>query len=74
MSDGMVVFIVVVGGAALFLDALIPDRKGAWKGGPASAQDVARIVGGAKPPASERVVAKFGLLLVVVGVLWTMLG
>jgi hypothetical protein len=58
--------------AAFVIDAIIPERRGSWKSGPASAQDVARIVGGAKPPASERVAAKFALLIIVIGALWTL--
>jgi hypothetical protein len=70
--DNASVAVVVLLLAAFVIDAMIPDRRGTWKSGPASAQDVARIVGGAKPPAAERAVAKFVLLLVVIGALWTL--
>lgn len=55
---------------ALALDTAIRDKPGKWGSGDASAQDVARIVGGGKPKAAPRDGAKLGLLLVIAFVLF----
>ena len=55
----------------LLLDA-IPDKPGKWGSGDASAADVAKIVAGGKPPATPRMGAKFGVVLLFVAVLWFM--
>ncbi len=55
---------------ALALDAAIRDKPGKWGSGDASAQDVARIVGGGKPKATPRTGAKLGLMLVIAFVLF----
>ena len=57
---------------ALALDATIRDKPGKWSAGDASAQDVARIVGGGKPKAAPRTGAKLGLLLVIAFVLFVL--
>lgn len=54
------------------LDAAIRDKPGKWGAGDASAQDVARIVGGGKPKATPRDGAKLGLLLVIVFTLFAL--
>lgn len=55
--------------AALLIDALVPPAQGDWRKGAASAQDVARIVGGGKPSPEPRHGLKLGLLFVAVLVL-----
>jgi len=54
------------------LDAAIRDKPGKWGSGDASAQDVARIVGGGKPKATPRTGAKLGLLWVIVFTLFVL--
>ena len=54
------------------LDAAIRDKPGKWGSGDASAQDVARIVGGGKPKATPRTGAKLGALLVIVFTLFAL--
>ena len=54
------------------LDAAIRDKPGRWGSGDASAQDVARIVGGGKPKATPRTGAKLGALLVIVFTLFAL--
>ena len=54
------------------LDAAIHDKPGKWGSGDASAQDVARIVGGGKPKATPRTGAKLGALLVIVFTLFAL--
>ena len=54
------------------LDAAIRDKPGKWGSGDASAQDVARIVGGGKPKATPRDGLKLGLLLVIAFVLFVL--
>lgn len=54
--------LIVVG----FMLDMIPDKRGSWKSGAASASDVARIVAGGKPAPTPRSLAKFVLLLVAV--------
>jgi len=61
MWYGLAVLAVI----ALALDAAIRDKPGKWSAGDASAQDVARIVGGGKPKATPRTGAKLGLLLII---------
>ena len=61
---------IVLALVALALDAAIRDKPGKWGAGDASAQDVARIVGGGKPKATPRDGAKLGLLLVIAFVLF----
>ena len=57
---------------AAILDAAIKDKPGKWGSGDASAQDVARIVGGGKPKASPRTGLKLGALLIIVFVLFVL--
>jgi hypothetical protein len=54
------------------LDAAIKDKPGKWGSGDASAQDVARIVGGGKPKATPRDGLKLGALLVIAFVLFVL--
>ena len=54
------------------LDAAIRDKPGKWGSGDASAQDVARIVGGGKPKATPRDGLKLGALLVIVFTLFAL--
>ena len=54
------------------LDAAIRDKPGKWGSGDASAQDVARIVGGGKPKATPRDGLKLGALLVIVFTLFVL--
>ena len=54
------------------LDAAIRDKPGKCGSGDASAQDVARIVGGCKPKATPRTGAKLGALLVIVFTLFAL--
>ena len=54
------------------LDAAIRDKPGRWGSGDASAQDVARIVGGGKPKATPRDGLKLGLLFVIAFVLFVL--
>ena len=72
MNDAGIVAFILLALASLAIDAIIPDKPGRWAG-PASASDVAKIVGGGKPKASPRHGAKLALLLVVVFVLWMMM-
>ncbi len=65
---GFAVLLVV----AAILDAAIKDKPGKWGSGDASAQDVARIVGGGKPKATPRTGLKLGALLVIVFVLFVL--
>ena len=52
------------------LDAAIRDKPGKWGSGDASAQDVARIVGGGKPKATPRDGLKLGLLGLIAFILF----
>ena len=62
-------FLVCLAVAALLIDALVPPARGDWRKGAASAQDVARIVGGGKPADEPRHGLKLSLLLIVVFVM-----
>lgn len=53
------------------LDAAIRDKPGRWAG-TASADDVARIVGGGKPKATPRDGLKLGLLWVIAFILFVL--
>ena len=55
---------------AAVLDAAIRDKPGKWGSGDASAQDVARIVGGGKPKATPRDGLKLGALWVIAVILF----
>ena len=54
------------------LDAAIRDKPGKWGSGDASAQDVARIVGGGKPKATPRDGLKLGALGLIAFVLFVL--
>lgn len=54
------------------LDAAISDKPGRWGSGDASAQDVARIVGGDKPKATPRDGLKLGALGLIAFVLFVL--
>ena len=54
------------------LDAAIKDKPGRWGSGGASAQDVARIVGGGKPKATPRDGLKLGMLWVIATILFVL--
>ncbi|MBK8113231.1 MAG: hypothetical protein IPK44_01280 [Candidatus Accumulibacter sp.] len=54
------------------LDAAIRDKPGKWGSGDASAQDVARIVGGGKPKATPRDGLKLGMLWVIATILFVL--
>ena len=54
------------------LDALIRDKPGKWGSSDASAQDVARIVGGGKPKATPRDGLKLGMLWVIATILFVL--
>ena len=54
------------------LDAVIKDKPGKWGSGDASAQDVARIVGGGKPKATPRDGLKLGMLWVIATILFVL--
>ena len=56
---------------ALALDAVISDKPGRWAG-TATADDVARIVGGGKPKATPRDGIKLGLLGIIAFVLFVL--
>ena len=55
------------------LDAAIKDKPGKWGSGDASAQDVARIVGGGKPKATPRDGAKLGALGLIAFILFVLM-
>jgi hypothetical protein len=57
---------------ALALDTAIHDKPGKWSAGDASAQDVARIVGGGKPKATPRDGAKLVALWVIATILFVL--
>ena len=54
------------------LDAAIRDKPGKWGSGDASAQDVARIVGGGKPKATPRDGLKLGALGLIAFILFVL--
>lgn len=54
---------MALGLIAVLIDALIPNKPGSWKKEAATVQDVARIVGGARPAGQPRHGLKLGLLL-----------
>ena len=54
------------------LDAAIKDKPGRWGSGDASAQDVARIVGGGKPKATPRDGLKLGALGLIAFILFVL--
>ena len=54
------------------LDAAIRDKPGRWGSGDASAQDVARIVGGDKPKATPRDGLKLGMLGLIAFILFVL--
>ena len=54
------------------LDAAIRDKPGRWGSGDASAQDVARIVGGDKPKATPRDGLKLGALGLIAFILFVL--
>ena len=54
------------------LDAAIRDKPGRWGSGDASAQDVARIVGGGKPKATPRDGLKLGALGLIAFILFVL--
>lgn len=64
--------LAVLAFVALALDAAIRDKPGKWSAGDASAQDVARIVGGGKPSATPRHGAKLGMLWVIATILFVL--
>ena len=55
------------------LDAAIRDKPGKWGSGDASAQDVARIVGGGKPKATPRDGLKLGALGLIAFILFVLM-
>ena len=57
---------------SLALDAAIRDKPGKWGSGDASAQDVARIVGGGKPKATPRDGLKLGALGLIAFILFVL--
>ena len=54
------------------LDAAIRDKPGRWGSGDASAQDVARIVGGGKPKATPRDGLNLGALGLIAFILFVL--